>query len=362
MYDLQSFLRDCVERSERQVEYLQQKTDMEPRSPSAAGDRVALRQALINEVVAQCYAAGIDSIRAIKSAFFHRNEQLSPQAQFHAINGGEIRTKLRELRGDAVTNHDARIAALLANIAQQKRLIETLRAAEIELRRLRDEREKSDADSDYTQSVVSGVMPSTDVTERNFQAYCTDVVHKRLRDDIEPMLQCMRQGFMTVYGPAEVEALKLTKVGDIQHKLFPLDPVTVKSFRENSRFRDSDDAKLMWRVMEEDLSQEQVQNVFYFATNWHTLSGAPRQVEISFARRDHKDDLAPLAATCSWSLMMPKCIVRGDADSAESRERMQKGPLARLASSFPAPRISSALQRCSSPRALNHKATDLAKF
>jgi hypothetical protein len=112
---------------------------------------------------------------------------------------------------------------------------------------------------------------------------------------------------------------------DIQHKLFPLDPVTVKSFRENSRFRDSDEAKLMWKVMEEDLSQEQVQNVFYFATNWHTLSGAPRQVEISFGRREHEEDLAPLAATCSWSLMMPKCIVHGNAGCAESRERMRKG-------------------------------------
>jgi hypothetical protein len=173
MYDLQCFLRDCVERCERQVEFLQQKTDTDPRSPSAAGDRVALRQELINEVVAQCFAAGVDSIRAIKSAFFHRNEQLTPQAQFHAVNGGEIRTKLRELRGDAVTSQDCMIAKLQTSIAQQKRLIETLRGAEVELRRLRDERDKSDADSDYTQSVVNHVLPSTDVTERNFPAYVT---------------------------------------------------------------------------------------------------------------------------------------------------------------------------------------------
>jgi hypothetical protein len=29
--------------------------------------------------------------------------------------------------------------------------------------------------------------------------------------------------------------------------------------------------------------------------------------------------------------MMPKCIVRGDADSTESRERMKKGPFAHAA-------------------------------
>ncbi len=214
---------------------------------------------------------------------------------------------------------------------QQKRLIETLHAAEIELRRQRDEHDNDP--SDYTQSVVNDMTPSTDVTELNFQEYCADVVQKHLCSDIEPMLQCMRQGFMAAYGRAEVDLLRMTNVSDIQHKLFPLDPVTVKSFRENSNFPDCDDAKLMWEVMEEDLSPEQVQCVFYFATNWHTLNGAPRKVEVSFGRRGQRDDRAPIpyAATCSWSLMMPKCIVRGDAHSPESRERMKKGPSAHAA-------------------------------
>jgi hypothetical protein len=325
LYDLQSFLRDCVERSERQIDILQQKADAEPQSPSTARDRVALRQELINEVVTQCFASGVEGIRAIKSAFFHKNETLPKQAQFHAVNGGEIRAKLRELRGEASSSLDTRVAALQSSIGLQKRLIETLRAAEMELRRLRDERDHGELLSDDTQSAVKDVLPSTDVTELNFQAYCTDVVQKLLCNDIEPMLQYMRQGFMTVYGQSEVEALKLTKVGDMQHKLFPLDPVTVKSFRENSSFRDGDDAKLFWKVMEEDLGPEQVQNVFYFASNWHTLSGATRQVEIVFERREQKEDLAPLAATCNWALTMPKCIVGGDPDSHESRERMRKG-------------------------------------
>jgi molecular chaperone GrpE (heat shock protein) len=328
MYDLQSFLRDSIERRERQIEILQQNVDAVPQSPSAARDRVALREEFINNVVAECFAAGVESVRAIKSAFFHRNEQLHAQAQFHAVSGGEIRTKLRELRGEALCSQDAKesqVAALQASIAQQKRLIETLRSAEMELRRLRDEQNKSGFDSDYTQSVVKDVLPSTDVTELNFQAYCADVVQKRLCDDIEPMLHSMRQGLMAVYGPAEIEALKLAKVGEIQHRLFPLDPVTLRSFKENASFYNCDDAKLMWKVMEEELSPEQVQNVFYFATNWHTLSGAPRRVEISFEKRQHKDDLAPLAATCSWSLRMPRCTVNADPNSPESRQRMKKG-------------------------------------
>lgn len=332
MYDLQSFLRDCIERSERQIDLEQQQLLAEPQSPSASR-RVGQRQELINEVVAQCFAAGVDSIRAIKSSFFHRNEQLPLDAQFHFVNGGEIRAKLRELRGEdglsQVQSEGARVAALQRSIAQQRRLMETLHGGELELKRLRDARDKADVESDYTESIVKDVSPCTDVTALNFDAYCMDVVQKRLYDDVAPQLQCMRQGFASVYscGLSECDLLKLMKVSDVQHKLFPLDPVTVDAFRKNSRFRDGANAKLMWKVMQEDLSQEQVQNVFYFATNWHTVSGAPRKVEIAFEQRDHRGDLAPRAATCSWSLCMPDCIAHGDdrGSSQESRERMKQG-------------------------------------
>ena len=84
----------------------------------------------------------------------------------------------------------------------------------------------------------------------------------------------------------------------------------------------------MFKVMKEDLSEEQVRNVFYFATNWHTVVGAPRKVEISFHEREREDDLAPTAATCSWSLRMPDCLADGDTKgtSPASRQRMLQGP------------------------------------
>ena len=80
----------------------------------------------------------------------------------------------------------------------------------------------------------------------------------------------------------------------------------------------------MVKVMEEDLNEEQVRNVFYFATNWHTVVGAPRKVTISF----HERDRAPTAATCSWSLRMPNCLADGDTKgtSPASRQRMLQGP------------------------------------
>ena len=134
--------------------------------------------------------------------------------------------------------------------------------------------------------------------------YCVDIVQKRLYDDVAPLLQCMRQGFAAVYGASECEALKLMKVEDLQHKLFPLDPVTVQAFRNNSSFRDGANAKLMWKVMQEELSQQQVQNVFYFATNWHTVSAAPRKVDISFEQREHK----VCARACVRALARVLCI------------------------------------------------------
>ncbi len=170
--------RDCIARSERQLDLAQQKPQAgaEPPSPSAARDRIGMRQQLINDVVAQCLAGGVDSVKQIKTAFFHRNEQLPKEQQFHAVNGGEIRGKLRELRGEAAASQcdseGARVAALQSSIAQQRLLMQTLREGELELKRLRDEGERSavDADNDYTSSVVKDVAPSTDVTALNFEA------------------------------------------------------------------------------------------------------------------------------------------------------------------------------------------------
>jgi hypothetical protein len=328
LYDLQRYLKDCIDRSERQIDLEQQQASQEPLSPSSR-DRVVQRRDLISEVVTKCFSEGVDSIKAIKTAFFHRNEQLPHDTQFHAVNGGEIRAKLRELRGEALASQDSdertRIASLQSNIAQHRQLMETLRAAELELKRQRLSRPADSVASDEVESVVRGMPSSTDVTALNFDLYCEDLVRKRLLEDIEPSLQAMQQGFGAVYDGCE--ALKLMKVGEVQHKLFPLDPVTAQSFRTNSRCNDSANAALMWKVMEEDLSPQQVQNVFYFATNWHTVSGARRKVEISFERRRCQNDLAPRAATCNWSLQMPNCLAPGDAtgSSPVSRERMLQG-------------------------------------
>ena len=41
----------------------------------------------------------------------------------------------------------------------------------------------------------------------------------------------------------------------------------------------------------------QVRNVFYFATNYHTLAGADKSVKIVFEKRAARD-LLPKASTC----------------------------------------------------------------
>ena len=326
LYDLQRYLDDAIRRCETQIDLEQHKANSDPTTPSSRS-RVALRQELVSEVVAQCFSEGIVSIPAIKTAFFHKNAQLPLDAQFHPVNGAEIRAKLRELRGESSSlresSESARIAALQRSIAQRRQLGDSLHAAELELLRLRQEH--GSVASDVVESTVDDVSPSTDVTPLNFDAYCCDVVKKRLHGDIERLLQWMQQGFWSVYDG--VDALKLMSVSGVQHKLFPLDPVTVDLFHKNSRCPDTPVAALMWRVMREDLTQEQVQNVFFFATNWHTVSGAPRKVDISFERRAREDDVAPRASTCSWSLRMPDCLAPGDnkGNSSVSRERMLQG-------------------------------------
>jgi hypothetical protein len=48
----------------------------------------------------------------------------------------------------------------------------------------------------------------------------------------------------------------------LQHKLFPLSPVTLEEFKSNARVTASrnleENQKLFWQVMAEDLSEEQV--------------------------------------------------------------------------------------------------------
>lgn len=209
-YDLQRFLQDCIGRME--VGLQKDSTESELRSASAP-DRVALRDKFVSETVADCFARSVDGVKAIKTAFFHKNEELPKGTQFHAANSGDIRAKLRELRGEAVSSEP------LSRIAQCRRLILELHNGEQELKRLRDERSKEAADSDYMQSVVRDVPSNTDVTASNLEAYCADVVQKRLETDVSDMLECMRGGFMALYQPVEYDALKLMPANDLQHKL-----------------------------------------------------------------------------------------------------------------------------------------------
>ena len=140
LYDLQRYLDDAIRRCETQIDLEQHKVNSDPTTPSSRS-RVALRQELVSEVVAQCFSEGIVSIPAIKTAFFHKNAQLPLDAQFHPVNGAEIRAKLRELRGESSSlresSESARIAALQLSIAQRRQLGDSLHAAELELLRLR---------------------------------------------------------------------------------------------------------------------------------------------------------------------------------------------------------------------------------
>jgi hypothetical protein len=180
-----------------------------------------LRQDLINEVVAHCFSAGVVTVEDIKVEFSRRNEQLPHATQFNAVSGSEIRAKLRELRGES----SDKITSLRSSIARHRQLSETLLAGENELKRLRQTlaRDEERDEDDCVQSVLPGVHREM-VTPLNFAEYCADVVQKRLNGDIEPLLQCMQQGFWSVYGGCE--ELKRMNVIEVQHKLFPLDPIT----------------------------------------------------------------------------------------------------------------------------------------
>ena len=112
-------------------------------------------------------------------------------------------------------------------------------------------------------------------------------------------------------------------VTQLQYKLFPLHPLTLEEFKSQSQIAASSDCaqneSLFWRVMAEDMTEEQVcvpalpllpphchslprleqvRNVFYFATNYHTLAGNDdRRVNIVFERRSDRNML-PRASTC----------------------------------------------------------------
>jgi hypothetical protein len=99
--------------------------------------------------------------------------------------------------------------------------------------------------------------------------------------------------------------------------------LTLEEFKSQSQTVAPSDCEqnesLFWRVMAEDMTEEQVcvpalplftphchslpclvqvRNVFYFATNYHTLAGSQdRRVRIVFERRSDRDML-PRASTC----------------------------------------------------------------
>ena len=248
----------------------------------------------------------------------------------------------RALGGQQAARLDSsKLTALQSSIAQHGRLKASLQAAADNLEKQRQERisqsaEPVEALDDTTQSVVRDVAPDTRVAPPIFDAYCADVVQKRLRDDVEKPLQWMQQGFWCAFGGLEALQRRGLKASDVQKTLFPREAVTVELFKANSecmfrsaneKGRDTANIELFWKVMQEDLNQEQVQNVFYFVTNWHTVSGAPRKVRISFEVRERQNDVAPHAHTCMWSLDMPDCLAPGDTsgNSSVSRKRMREG-------------------------------------
>ena len=134
-------------------------------------------------------------------------------------------------------------------------------------------------------------------------SYCADLVQKRLHNDVMPLIEAMRSGFNLVspvsscdaaprcssefkHHPTTSSAIKACIVwqstllshvaqvqpddltlrqmdaAQLQHKLFPLHPVTLEEFKSNAQVQASsnseDNQKLLWRVMAEDLRDDQV--------------------------------------------------------------------------------------------------------
>ena len=63
--------------------------------------------------------------------------------------------------------------------------------------------------------------------------------------------------------------LRQMDAAQLQHQLFPLHPVTLEEFKSNARFPASSNSeenqKLLWRVMAEDFTEDQVQCRITFA-------------------------------------------------------------------------------------------------
>ena len=88
--------------------------------------------------------------------------------------------------------------------------------------------------------------------------------------------------------------------------------VTLTVFKANARGHYDSKHPMMalfWRVLEEDISDEQLAGLFYFATNFHTLCNATQHISISIDNGIR--DGMPRAATCSWSLRLPNYAVSG---------------------------------------------------
>jgi len=148
------------------------------------------------------------------------------------------------------------------------------------------------------------VPEETSVTSSNFDSYCEDCVMKRLHVDVDETLSAMSAGFNAIQPVCP--ALLEMDCARLQKKLFPLDPITIAAFKANARGHYDSKSPMMillWRVLEEDLTEEQLSGLFYFATNFHTLCNATQHISISIDS-SIRDGL-PRAATCSWSLRLP---------------------------------------------------------
>jgi hypothetical protein len=154
------------------------------------------------------------------------------------------------------------------------------------------------------------VPEETSVTSMNFDSYCADSVMKRLHVDVDETLTAMCSGFNAIQPVCP--ALLEMDCARLQKKLFPLDPITFAAFKANARGHydsKSPQIALFWQVLEEELTEEQLAGLFYFATNFHTLCNATQHISISIDS-SIRDGL-PRAATCSWSLRLPNYMVRG---------------------------------------------------
>jgi hypothetical protein len=99
----------------------------------------------------------------------------------------------------------------------------------------------------------------------------------------------------------------------VQHKLFPLSPVTLPEFKSSSRVSVSSEAvdlqknrKLLWRVMAEELNEEQVslQRRHLFVARVHNLTSMLMfLISRVFASRYATFSISPLTSTLLLALI-----------------------------------------------------------